>query len=87
MKKLSKNKIIITAAVSVLATIVVFQQTSVAGSKSDEPRSMAWYTANIKIAEAKNKECRSDSSGAELQATSDCVNALQALELRFNVRH
>jgi hypothetical protein len=86
MKKLSKNQIIIAAGISAFTAIVAFQQVSVAGSKSNEPKSMAWYTANTKVAEAKNKECRSDSSNTELQATPDCVNALQALELSFGLK-
>jgi hypothetical protein len=83
MKKLSKNQIIIAAAISALTAIVAFQQVSVAGSKSDEIKSVAWYTANIKAAQAKNNECRGESGTTELQATPDCVNALNALQISF----
>jgi hypothetical protein len=83
MKKLSKNKIIIAAAISALTAIVAFQQVSIAGSKSDEAKSVGWYTANIKAAQAKNNECRGESGNTELQATPDCVNALNALQISF----
>ncbi|MEI7839407.1 MAG: hypothetical protein WCJ11_02795 [Methylococcaceae bacterium] len=83
MKKLSKNKIIIAAAISALTAIVAFQQVSIADSKSDEAKSVGWYTANIKAAQAKNNECRGESGNAELQATPDCVHALDALQISF----
>ncbi len=83
MKKLSKNQIIIAAAVSALTTIIAFQQVGIAGSKSDEAKSVGWYTANIKAAQTKNTECRGESGNTELQATPDCVHALEALEISF----
>jgi hypothetical protein len=81
MKKLSKNQIIIAAAISALTAIVAFQQVSVAGSKSDEVKSVGWYTANIKVAQAKNTECRADVNN--IQTTPDCTNALNALQISF----
>ncbi len=87
MRKIEKrHAIVIATAISALLGIVAFQQTNAAGSKSNEVRSMAWYAANLKIAEAKNKECRADPNNTELQSTPDCVNALQAVELRFGVK-
>lgn len=86
MRKFEKrHAIVVATAIFALLGVVALQQTNAASSKSNEVRSMAWYAANIKIAEAKNKECRADPNNSELQATSDCVNALQAVELRFGV--
>jgi hypothetical protein len=86
LDKNQKRNIIIVSSISALIAMMVFQTTNAQSSKSNEPKSMAWYTANIKVAEARNKECRSDSSNTELQATPDCVNALQALELSFGLK-
>lgn len=85
MNKIQKRNIIIAFFMFALMSVMIFQKTNAESSKSDA-KSMAWYTANIKMAEAKNKECRADSNNAELQATPDCVNSLQALELRFGVK-
>lgn len=82
MKKLSKNQIIIAAVISAFAAIIGFQQVSVAESASDT-KSVAWYVSNIKAAQAKNNECRGESGNTELQATPDCVNALNALQISF----
>ncbi len=80
MKKLSKNQIIIVAGISALTAIVGFQQVSVAESTS-ETKSIAWYTANIRAAQAKNNECRADLNN--IQTTPDCINALNALQISF----
>ncbi len=80
MKKLSKNQIIIAAGVSALAAIIGFQQVSIAESTS-EAKSVAWYVSNIKLAQAKNTECRADANN--VQTTPDCLNALSALQMSF----
>jgi hypothetical protein len=80
MKKLSKNQIIIAAGISVFAAIIGFQQVSVAESTS-EAKSVAWYVSNIKLAQAKNTECRADTNN--VQTTPDCLNALSALQMSF----
>ncbi len=85
MKKFQKRNIIIAFFMFALMSVMVLQKTNAESSKSDA-KSVAWYTANIKKAEAKNKECRADSNNIELQATPDCINALQALELSFGVK-
>lgn len=85
MKKIQTRNIIIAFFMLALMTVMVFQKTNAENSKS-EAKSMAWYAANIKIAEAKNKECHADPNNIELQSTPDCVNALQAVELRFGVK-
>lgn len=85
LNKIQKRNAIIATAISALIAVMVFQTTNAQSSKS-EAKTMAWYTANIKVAEAKNKECRANPENTELQATPDCVNALQALELSFGVK-
>jgi len=84
LNKTQKHTAIIVAAVSALVAVMAIQTTNAQSTK--EPKTMAWYTANIKVAEAKNKECRANSENVELQATPDCVNALQALELSFGLK-
>jgi uncharacterized protein YycO len=84
LNKTQKHTAIIVAAVSALVAVMAIQTTNAQSAK--EPKTMAWYTANIKAAEAKNKECRANPENVELQATPDCVNALQALELSFGLK-
>lgn len=50
---------------------------------SEETKSVAWYVANIQAARAKNKECFGNSEAKELQATPNCVNSLQALNMSY----
>ncbi|MGB4497152.1 MAG: EexN family lipoprotein [Methylococcaceae bacterium] len=80
MKKLNKNQIVIAATISAVAAIIGFQQVSVAESSSDV-KSVAWYVSNIKLAQAKNNECRADVNN--IQTTPDCSNALSALQMSF----
>ncbi|MDD2864490.1 MAG: hypothetical protein PHC99_07165 [Methylococcales bacterium] len=84
LNKTQKRTAIFIAAISALVAVMALQTTN--AQSSSESKTMAWYVANIKDAEAKNKECRADPSNVELQNTSECVNALQALELRFAVK-
>jgi hypothetical protein len=83
LNKTQKHTAIFIAAISALVAVMAIQTTNAQGS---DAKTKAWYVANIKDAEAKNKECRADSSNVELQNTPECVNALQALELSFGVR-
>lgn len=84
LNKTQKHAAIFIAAVSALVAVMALQTTNAQGSS--DAKTKAWYVANIKDAETKNKECRADSSNVELQNTPECVNALQALELRFGVK-
>jgi invasion protein IalB len=84
LNKTQKHAAIFIAAVSALVAVMALQTTNAQGSA--DAKTKAWYVANIKDAETKNKECRADSSNVELQNTPECVNALQALELRFGVK-
>jgi hypothetical protein len=49
-------------------------------SKETDAKSVAWYTANIREARQKNKECFENK---ELQSTTDCKNSLHALEISY----
>lgn len=55
-------------------------------SNAEDAKSVAWYTANIKEAKAKNQQCHDDPSVKSSQA-QECVNALHALEISFGVSH
>jgi hypothetical protein len=75
-----------TGMITVLALVVTFTGLMLMQStfnQSDEAKSVAWYTANIKVAQAKNNECRRDANATELQSTPDCINALHAIEISF----
>jgi hypothetical protein len=85
LPKIQNHNVIVAASFFALIAVLAIQTTNAQSSKSDV-KSVAWYVANIKVAETKNKECRTDSNNVELQSTPECVNALQALELSFNVK-
>ncbi|MEN9896761.1 MAG: hypothetical protein RLZZ66_410 [Pseudomonadota bacterium] len=75
-----------TGMITILALIMTFTGLMLIQStltQSNEAKSVAWYAANIKDAQAKNNECRRDNNATQLQSTPDCVNALHAIEIRF----
>ncbi|MCF6202926.1 MAG: hypothetical protein L3J59_04530 [Methylococcaceae bacterium] len=63
--------------------IVTVAFTALAESNKNDDidaKSIAWYTANVKEARSKNKECFENK---ELQSTEDCENSLHALKLVY----
>lgn len=80
LNKNQKRNIIIASSISALIAVMVFQTTNAENSKS-EVKSVAWYVSNIKLAQAKNTECRADVNN--IQTTPDCTNALSALQMSF----
>lgn len=83
LNKTQKHTAIFLAAISALVGVMAIQTTNAQSSKSDV-KSVAWYTANIREAQAKNKECRAEEN-SELQSSTECANALHALEISFGV--
>jgi hypothetical protein len=75
-----KRNILIIASISALIALMVFKTTN-AESSNDDSKSVAWYVSNIKVAQAKNTECRADINN--LKTTPDCLNALSALQMSF----
>jgi hypothetical protein len=86
MQNIKRNRAILATTLVTLTLIFVYQQTNAAGSKNDQPKSVAWYTANIKTAQQINKECHS-TNDAVFETNQDCINALHALEISFGVNH
>lgn len=83
---MKKTHILIAVAISATVftlSVSALEKASSSGAKPAEGKSVAWYVANIKEARAKNKECYSDAKAADLQATQDCANSLQALKMSF----
>ena len=78
---LTDTAMITAFALVITFTGLMFMKNTLTQSNSE--KSVAWYVANIKEAQAKNIECRKDSSNTELQSTPDCVNALHAIEISF----
>jgi type II secretory pathway pseudopilin PulG len=74
MKKQNLILAIILTAVSITAYAATGDQ------QEKEAKSVAWYTANVRQARQKNKDCYENS---EMQETADCKNALHALELVY----
>ena len=75
-----------TGMITVLALVITFTGLMLMQStfnQSNEAKSVAWYTANIKAAQAKNNECHRASNATELQSSPDCINALHAIEISF----
>ncbi len=85
LPKIQNRDVIVATSFFALIAVLAIQTTNAQSSKSDV-KSVAWYAANIKVAEAKNKECRADASNIELQSTAECENALHALEISFNAK-
>lgn len=76
---MKKNNIVIVTVLFLTLAVTVFK-----ASSAEDNKTVAWYSANIKEAQAKNKQCYADK---DLQATPECVNALHALEINFGVSH
>lgn len=75
-----------TGLVTIFAIIMAFSAMLLLQNNNDassEAKSVAWYVANIKAAQAKNNECRQDINASALQSTPDCINALHAIEISF----
>ncbi len=79
---MEKNTLILTTAVLALMlsgfNVINAEESA---QQSDNAKSVAWYVANIKEARAKNQECHDNPS---MKTSSDCTNALHALEISFN---
>jgi len=75
-----KKSVVTSMSLLALAFAGLISLNSIAGETSEEIKSVAWYVANIREARQQNQTCH-DSPG--LQSTSNCVNALHALEISF----
>lgn len=77
------NKLSLLLALSTLTlALTAFDAISAEAASSEaETKSVAWYVANIKEAQAKNQQCHDHPN---LQASADCANALHALQISFN---
>ncbi len=75
---MKKMNMLIAAAISV-TTATAFALT-VDDQQEQSAKSVAWYTANVREARAKNKICFDNKA---LQSTTDCKNALHALEIIY----
>ncbi len=70
---------ILSLAIATFAFTAI-AETSNNEESNKEAKSIAWYTANVKEARSKNKECFDNE---ELQSTEDCENSLHALRLVY----
>jgi hypothetical protein len=78
-KKMKKASLIMLVTAVLALTVTAFKT-----SNAEDAKSVAWYAANIKEAQAKNQQCHDNQS---LQSSPECVNALRALEISFGVSH
>lgn len=78
---MQKNAIILiaTSLVLILSAFKVISAEEVT-QETQEAKSVAWYVANVKEARAKNQQCHDNPS---IQASTDCENALHALQISF----
>ena len=74
---MKKQNLILAVIISTLSA-TAYSVTS--GQQEKEAKSVAWYTANVREAREKNKECYEN---VELQETTDCKNTLHALQLLY----
>jgi hypothetical protein len=68
---------LLVSAAIILTTVVAVMQIREQASVPDV-KSLAWYTANPKVALADNKICFDN---PQLKATENCLNSLHALEI------
>lgn len=76
MKKISA---VLLMSIGMLLAVMALQTTN-----AEETKTVAWYTANIREAKAKNQECHDQPN---LKDSQECKNALHALEISFGVPH
>ena len=74
MKKVS---LVVLITMGLVLSVMAFNT-----SNAEEAKTVAWYTANIREAKAKNQQCHDD---PKAQASQECTNALHALEISFGV--
>lgn len=79
-----KKARIVMLMTAIFALLGVFFSSSHAAEEGKDAKTVAWYTANIKEAQARNKQCHDDPS---IKNTTDCLSALHALEISFGVGH
>jgi len=77
---MKKNSLILGFIIATLAVTAIAETNNNKESESKPAKSVAWYTANVKEARAKNKECYDNK---ELTTTGDCKNSLHALQLVY----
>ncbi|MGZ4960690.1 MAG: EexN family lipoprotein [Methylomonas sp.] len=77
---MKKNSFIAITAVLILAFAAFKVTIAAEAAAGEQAKSLAWYVANIPEARKQNQACH-DNPG--LQASTDCVNALHALEISF----
>lgn len=74
---MKKSSVIMLVAAVLTLTVTVFK----AGNAEDS-KTVAWYSANIKAAQAKNQACYDNAS---IKSSPDCLNAQHALEISFGL--
>ena len=77
---MQKNTIILIATALVLVLSAFKVISAEESTQGVEAKSVAWYVANVKEAQAKNQQCH-DNPG--IQSSPDCENALHALQISF----
>ena len=70
--------------IMLITTVLALAFMAFKTSSAEDGKTVAWYTANIKEAKAKNEQCYADAS---IKSSPECVNALHALEISFGVNH
>jgi hypothetical protein len=74
---MKKGSLIMLVTAVLMLVVTVFKT-----SNAEDAKSVAWYSANIKEAQAKNQVCHDNPN---LKSTPECANALHALEITFGV--
>lgn len=77
---MNKQNIILGIIIATLTATAFAVTSEERVSKETGVKSVAWYTANIREARQKNKQCFEIK---ELQSTADCKNSLHALEISY----
>ena len=79
---MQKITIIRTSAIALATVSLAVAALDAKKPSTEDNQSVAWYTANIREAKAKNQMCHDN---PEIASGQDCLNALHALELSFGI--
>jgi len=77
---MKKQIIVLTISVLALSLVGLKAINAKETPGDDGAKSVAWYVANLKEARAKNQQCHDDPNQ---QPSTECSNALHALEITF----
>lgn len=75
------NKSLVIIAAGFTLSFAAFAVISGQPAMESAANSVAWYTANLKLAQQQNKICHDN---PDIRNSEQCINSLHALNISFN---